>query len=106
MKVDDAQAALSRAKRLGAVTFSEPRREEGVTVPAIQGVGNSAIYFLDDSAVLASVWDQEFVSAKIARSSETAGLTRIDHLAQTTRYDEMLTWLLFYTSIFDTKRTL
>lgn len=34
-----------------------------------------------------------------------AGLTRIDHLAQTTRYDEMLTWLLFYTSIFSMRRT-
>ncbi|MDK1378235.1 MULTISPECIES: sugar phosphate isomerase/epimerase and 4-hydroxyphenylpyruvate domain-containing protein [unclassified Sinorhizobium] len=105
MKVDDAQAALRRAQTLGAVTFCEPRRLGEVTVPAIHGVGNSVIYFLDGSTLLASVWDQEFVSAQVAPSSEGAGLTRIDHLAQTTRYDEMLTWLLFYTSIFDTERT-
>ena len=34
-----------------------------------------------------------------------AGLTRIDHVAQTMAYDEMLTWLLFYTSIFATQKT-
>ena len=34
-----------------------------------------------------------------------AGLTRIDHLGQTMDYEEMLTWLLFYTSIFRTRKT-
>ena len=29
-----------------------------------------------------------------------AGLVAIDHVAQTMPYDEMLSWLLFYTSIF------
>ncbi len=33
------------------------------------------------------------------------GLTRIDHLGQTMNYEEMLTWLLFYTSIFRTRKT-
>ena len=30
-----------------------------------------------------------------------AGLKHIDHLAQTMSYDEMLSWTLFYSSIFD-----
>ena len=29
----------------------------------------------------------------------------IDHIAQTVAYEEMLTWLLFYTSIFETQKT-
>jgi 4-hydroxyphenylpyruvate dioxygenase len=34
-----------------------------------------------------------------------AGLMRIDHLGQTMNYEEMLTWLLFYVSIFRTHKT-
>ena len=33
-----------------------------------------------------------------------AGLVAIDHIAQTMKYEEMLTWALFYTSIFDTSK--
>ena len=34
-----------------------------------------------------------------------AGLTQIDHLAQTMSYDEMLSWSLFYTTLFDMKKS-
>src|SRR5204863_8475834 len=30
-----------------------------------------------------------------------AGLTRVDHISQSMQYDEMLSWLLFYTSLLD-----
>lgn len=105
MKVDNATDALKRAAALGATTFSEPRKAGEVHVPAIQGVGNGVIYFLDDSAELSTIWDAEFVPVEVEAERANAGLTRIDHLAQTTHYDEMLTWLLFYTSIFSTRRT-
>ncbi|MDH5798826.1 MAG: VOC family protein, partial [Paracoccaceae bacterium] len=32
-------------------------------------------------------------------------LTHIDHIAQTMNYEEMLSWSLFYTSIFDARKT-
>jgi 4-hydroxyphenylpyruvate dioxygenase len=105
LKVDDAQAALARAAALGAPTFAEPRKLGEVAVPAIQGVGNGVIYFLDGSTALASIWDNEFVPVEATTPAGDAHLTRIDHLAQTTHYDEMLTWLLFYTSLFSTRRT-
>ncbi len=104
LKVDDAKAALERAAALGAPTFFEPRKSGEASIPAIQGVGNGVIYFLDGSPDLASIWDKEF-SRLPSQNTGDAGLTRIDHLAQTTRYDEMLTWLLFYTSIFSMRRT-
>lgn len=104
LKVDDAKAALERAAALGAPTFFEPRKNGEASIPAIQGVGNGVIYFLDGSPDLASIWDKEF-SQLPSQTTGDAGLTRIDHLAQTTRYDEMLTWLLFYTSIFSMRRT-
>lgn len=104
LKVDDAKSALERAAALGAPTFFEPRKNGEASIPAIQGVGNGVIYFLDGSPALASIWENEF-SQLPSQTTGDAGLTRIDHLAQTTRYDEMLTWLLFYTSIFSMRRT-
>lgn len=104
MKVEDAAATVARATALGAPVFAEPRRPGEVAVPAIRGVGNGVIYFLDGTPDLAAIWEREFAPVEAA-ARESAGLTRIDHLAQTTRYDEMLTWLLFYTSIFETRRT-
>ncbi|MFB9910123.1 bifunctional sugar phosphate isomerase/epimerase/4-hydroxyphenylpyruvate dioxygenase family protein [Rhizobium paknamense] len=105
LKVKDAQEAQKRATALDAVGFSEPRKPGEVLLPAIQDAGNGIIYFLDDSPELARVWEQEFEPVEAAPAPGPEQLTRIDHLAQTTQYDQMLTWLLFYTSIFATRRT-
>jgi 4-hydroxyphenylpyruvate dioxygenase len=64
-------------------------------------VGGGVIYFIDDT--LANVWDVEFEPVEQAGSHE-AGLVSIDHVAQTMNYEEMLTWLLFYTAIFRTAK--
>src|SRR3546814_15873565 len=53
------------------------------------------------SSDLAEVWDIEFQAEPTALGVD-AGLLAIDHVAQTMNYEEMLTWLLFYTSIFRT----
>jgi 4-hydroxyphenylpyruvate dioxygenase len=103
LKVDNARDALSRATALGAPAFSEERKSGEVTVPAVQGVGNGVIYFLDDTPELSGIWEREFSSLPF--ESAGAHLTRIDHLAQTTQYQEMLTWLLFYHAIFAVRRT-
>ncbi|OLP62636.1 3-keto-5-aminohexanoate cleavage protein [Xaviernesmea oryzae] len=105
LKVDNAENALNRASALDATRFAEPRQAGETAIPAIQGVGNGVIYFLDSSPALSSVWETEFAPLMTDAPQADAGLRRIDHLAQTTRYDEMLTWLLFYTSIFETRRT-
>src|SRR5690606_20828130 len=56
-----------------------------------------------DRSDLARVWDIEFVPQPQA-ADPAAGLTSIDHVAQTMAYDEMLTWVLFYRSIFATQK--
>lgn len=99
LHVAEAAATLARATALGAQPFSQPVAEGEMLIPAIRGVGGGVLYFIDDRSGLAGVWDTDFVPvAGIA--GEGAGLTRIDHVAQTMGYDEMLTWVLFYTSIF------
>jgi 4-hydroxyphenylpyruvate dioxygenase len=104
LMVDDAEAALARALALGAERFEQPLDPGEIEMPAVRGVGGGLVYFLDRKSVLGKIWDIEFDPIEEDGQSD-AGLTAIDHLAQTMRYDELLTWLLFYTSIFATHKT-
>lgn len=63
------------------------------------------IHFIDQTPDLASVWETEFVPVTDDTAVVEAGLLRIDHIGQTMPYDEMLSWLLFYTSIFRTGKS-
>ncbi len=103
LKVENAAATIARAKVLGADPFEQPRGPGELTIPAIRGVGGGVIYFLDAGSELAHVWEIEFDPVEHAPSG--AGLVAIDHVAQTMSYEEMLTWLLFYLSIFRTTKT-
>ncbi len=106
LMVDDAAGAHARALQLGSEDFRQAVGPGEMQVPAIRGVGGGIVYFLDEKSSLANIWDVEFEPlAETEPSDRTVGLTRIDHLAQTTRYEEMLTWLLFYTSQLATRKT-
>jgi 4-hydroxyphenylpyruvate dioxygenase len=105
LKVADAASTIERARRLGAQPFSQPLGPGELDIPAIRGVGGSILHFLDDDSELARVWDIEFEAPDDAAASPGAGLRAIDHIAETMGYGELLTWLLFYTSIFDTAKT-
>lgn len=102
LRVADAPATVARARALGAETFAESRGPGELSIPAIRGVGGGVIYFVDDA--LAKVWDVEFDPVADA-PTPGAGLISIDHVAQTMNYEEMLTWLLFYTAIFRTRKS-
>jgi 4-hydroxyphenylpyruvate dioxygenase len=105
LKVDDAQATVARARALGAELFEQAVGPGELKIPAIRGVGGGVIHFIDQSAPLARVWETEFVPMADSDPPFDAGLTRIDHLGQTMNYEEMLTWLLFYTAIFRAHKT-
>jgi 4-hydroxyphenylpyruvate dioxygenase len=104
LKVADARATVERAAALGAQMFEQPVAEGELAIPAIRGVGGGLIYFLDDHSELGRVWDVEF-TRETEPDTWPAGLTRVDHVAQTMNYDEMLTWVLFYRSIFATAKS-
>jgi 4-hydroxyphenylpyruvate dioxygenase len=103
LRVKDAAAAVSRARKLLATPFSQAVLEGELEIPAIRGVGGSLIYFLDRRSELADVWNIEFDAVEDA--GVEAGLTAIDHVSQSMDYDEMLSWLLFYTGILDVTKT-
>lgn len=103
LKVEDARATVERARALGVEPFEQPVGAGELTIPAIRGVGGSVIYFLDSSDDLGQVWDIDF--KQVEGDKPGAGLTTVDHIGQTMEQGEMLSWLLFYTSIFRTRKT-
>ena len=105
LQVSSAKDTVARAAALGADLFTQPVGPGDLDIPAIRGVGGSVIHFIDDVSDLADVWAVEFTPRGDAVPATHAGLTRVDHLAETMRYDEMLSWALFYTAIFDMKKT-
>lgn len=104
LRVDDADATVKRAKALGADLFEQPVGPGELKIPAIRGVGGGIVHFIDGKSDLAKLWDVDFRPILGETAVEPAGLTQIDHIAQTMNYEEMLTWLLFYTSLFDMQK--
>lgn len=103
--VDDAGQAYARARALGAEPFEQPVGQGEAQIPAIHGVGGGLIYFIDDKSDLGRFMEIDFTQAPDDARIASAHLTHIDHVAQTVAYEEMLTWLLFYTSIFEAAKT-
>ncbi|KKM71663.1 hypothetical protein LCGC14_1428360 [marine sediment metagenome] len=105
LSVDDAACTLERARLLGSAPFSQPLGPGELDIPAIRGLSGSVLHFIDKSAGLSDVWSVEFDQTGDQSGDQTAdkaaGLTRIDHLAQTMTRAEMLSWSLFYTTLFD-----
>jgi 4-hydroxyphenylpyruvate dioxygenase len=104
LKVDDATAALARAGQLLDQPFRQLVRPGEIYIPAVRGLGGSLVYFTDDKTDLGRHWDIDF-DAPASSGGDGAGLTAFDHVAQSMHYEEMLTWLLFYTSLIDVRKT-
>jgi 4-hydroxyphenylpyruvate dioxygenase len=76
----------------------------GSTLPTAQGAGGGLVHFIDQSLNLRDIWSTEF-SLTAAGSTEPCGIESVDHVAQTTSYEKMLSWSLFYRSVFEARRT-
>ncbi|EBA16107.1 putative 4-hydroxyphenylpyruvate dioxygenase protein [Roseobacter sp. SK209-2-6] len=98
LEVANARSAAARATALGAEVFSQPIGAGELAIPAVRGLSGSVLHFLDEGSELSQVWQQEFAAGPAPAG---VGLTHIDHIAQTMSYDEMLSWSLFYTTLFD-----
>jgi 4-hydroxyphenylpyruvate dioxygenase len=105
LKVQSAAEALDRAQRLHDAPFRQKVGPGELEIPAVRGMGGSLLYFLDPTSKLAKVWDIEFEPIKVAGGGVDAGLTVVDHISQSTHYEDMLSWLLFYVSLLDVMKT-
>jgi 4-hydroxyphenylpyruvate dioxygenase len=73
-------------------------------IPAVRGLDGSLLYFVDHKSGLDRLWEVDFEPVE-GDDDGSAGLTAIDHVSQSMHYEEMLTWLLFYTSLLDVRKT-
>src|ERR1700677_3257096 len=99
LRVDDAAATLRRARGLLDQPFQQAVGPGELEIPAVRGVGGSLMYFTDTASALGEVWDIEFEPT--GEVVANAGLTVVDHVSQSMHYEEMLTWLLFYSSLLE-----
>ncbi len=105
LRVKDADKTVERATALGAPIFSQPVGTGELDIPAIKGVGGNVIHFIDEKSDLHRVWDIEFDPVAKTQAAQPAGLRRIDHIAQTMKYEEMQSWMLYFISTFDMEKS-
>lgn len=105
LRVRDADQTVARATTLGTPEFSQPVGTGELDIPAIRGVGGNVVHFIDEKSDLHRVWDIEFAPVPKTAATPPAGLRRIDHVAQTMRYEDMQSWLLYYVSTFEMAKT-
>lgn len=106
LRVSNAAATVRRARALGATAFEQPVGPGELHIPAIRGVGGGVVHFIDEESELRNLWEVDFKPvADDAAPAADAGLAATDHVAQTMEDGDLLTWLLFYTSIFDMRKT-
>lgn len=113
-RVDDAAFAYKRALELGAWGFDNHTGPMELNIPAIKGIGDSLIYFVDrwrgknaakglESGAIGdiSIYDVDFVAIPGAVANPVGnGLTYIDHLTHNVHRGRMKEWAEFYESLF------
>ena len=105
LQVDDAGAALSRAAQLLDLPFRQVVRTGEIDIPAVRGLGGSLLYLIDDKTELGRHWEIDFDAPPPSDDGSDAGLIAFDHISQSMQHEEMLAWLLFYTSLLKVRKT-
>ncbi|MBC7514571.1 MAG: 4-hydroxyphenylpyruvate dioxygenase [Herminiimonas sp.] len=114
-RVDDAAFTYRRALELGAWGFDNRTGPMELNIPAIKGIGDSLIYFVDrwrgkDAARGIgtgaigdiSIYDVDFVAIPGAQANPVGnGLTYIDHLTHNVHRGRMKEWAAFYENLFN-----
>ncbi|HUR90082.1 MAG TPA: 4-hydroxyphenylpyruvate dioxygenase [Ramlibacter sp.] len=115
-RVQDAKAAYERAISLGAWGYAHQAGPGELNIPAIKGIGDSIIYFIDrwrgkNGAKEGDIgnigfYDVDFeplpgIAAGEALNPAGHGLTYIDHLTHNVHRGRMKEWSDFYERLFN-----
>ncbi len=111
-RVQDAAKAYQHTLELGAWGFDNKTGPMELNIPAIKGVGDSLIYFVDrwkgknnaapGSIGDISIYDVDFEPLAGAQHNPTGhGLTHIDHLTHNVHRGRMQEWAAFYERLFN-----
>ncbi len=100
LRVKDARLAYQRALSLGARPHHGQIGPMELAIPAIKGIGDSAIYLVDRYGDR-TIYDVDFVPVAGAEPQPVGvGLTYIDHLTHNVERGHMDRWAEFYERIF------
>jgi 4-hydroxyphenylpyruvate dioxygenase len=101
-RVVDAKRAYERAIANGAEPANPANGSLTMNVPAIKGIGNSVLYFLDVYGAKGSSFDAEFewLGARDPKP-QGEGLYYLDHLTHNVGRGRMDVWTRFYERIFN-----
>jgi 4-hydroxyphenylpyruvate dioxygenase len=105
LRVDDARATVDRAIRLLDSPFEQAVGPGELNIPAVRGLGGSLVYFIDERHGLSRLWDVDFEPVPVDGKGDDAGIESFDHISQSMQYEEALSWLLFYTSLFEMRKS-
>ncbi|BFG74895.1 4-hydroxyphenylpyruvate dioxygenase [Paraburkholderia terrae] len=111
-RVQDAAKAYRRALELGAWGFDNKTGPMELNIPAIKGIGDSLIYFVDrwrgkngaapNSVGDINIYDVDFEPIPGANPNPVGhGLTYIDHLTHNVHRGRMQEWAEFYERLFN-----
>jgi 4-hydroxyphenylpyruvate dioxygenase len=111
-RVDDAAKAYRRAIELGAWGFDARSGPMELNIPAIKGIGDSLIYFVDrwrgkggakDGDIgNISIYDVDFVPLPgVDPNPKGHGLLSVDHLTHNVHRGRMKEWADFYERLFN-----
>lgn len=100
-RVKDAKAAYDIALQRGAKPYQP---QPGITVdlpfPAIHGIGDTLIYFVDGDWGVESLYGETFVPLDQPEEIPEKGFMFIDHLTNNVEKGTMAGWVDFYKGIF------
>lgn len=99
-RVKDANAAYQYALANGALPYKPINEKAVYDLPAIYGVGNSLIYFVDYQNKAPNYYHQ-FSSLPKPDTHNKNGLTYIDHVTHNLYRGNMAEWADFYTRLFN-----
>jgi 4-hydroxyphenylpyruvate dioxygenase len=90
---------MKRADLFKCSRFSNQTGPGELNIPAIRGIGDSLMYFVERKPV--RFFELDFEPINSTNSNIGAGLTRIDHIGQTVANTDFLSAAFLYKSLFD-----
>lgn len=97
-RVEDSTFALDEAVKRGAVAVEEDKKD--LSYPAIYGIGDSLIYFIDEFESGNSIWNTDFIELDNPSIVKSKGFLTIDHLTNNVEKGTMEKWSKFYKDVF------
>ncbi len=97
-RVDDANFAFEESVKRGAKPVAENNKD--LPYPAIFGIGDSLIYFIDKFADKGSIFEDDFIDLEAPEIVPDKGFLVVDHLTNNVYKGTMEQWANFYKDIF------